>query len=101
MIPGPGMESHIRLPAGSLHLPLPVSLPLSVSLMSKSIKSFFKKKAQCEKDYQKDTKYYEIRIRESGRLLRGMKSGIEKHRGPAAEEGWKKARPGALPCSLV
>ena len=27
--PGPGIESHIGLPAGSLLLPLPVSLPLS------------------------------------------------------------------------
>ena len=26
---GPGMESHIRVPSGSLLLPLPVSLPLS------------------------------------------------------------------------
>ncbi|CAK7320259.1 hypothetical protein VULLAG_LOCUS22521 [Vulpes lagopus] len=30
VIPGPGIESHIRLPAGSLLLPLPMSLPLSV-----------------------------------------------------------------------
>ena len=32
---GPGIESHIGLPAWSLLLPLPVSLPLSVSLMNK------------------------------------------------------------------
>ena len=31
---GPGMESHIGLPTGSLLLPLPMSLPLSVSLMN-------------------------------------------------------------------
>ena len=31
----PGIESHVRLPAGSLLLPLPVSLPLSVSLINK------------------------------------------------------------------
>ena len=30
MIPGPGIGSHIRLPIGSLLLPLPMSLPLSV-----------------------------------------------------------------------
>ena len=35
---GPGIESHIRLPAGNLLPPLPMSLPLSVSLMNKSIK---------------------------------------------------------------
>ena len=29
---GPGIESHIRLPAGSLILPLPVSLSLSLSV---------------------------------------------------------------------
>ena len=36
-IQGPGIESCIGLPAGSLLLPLPVSLPLSqsVSLMNK------------------------------------------------------------------
>ena len=28
---GPGMESSIRLPIGSLRLPLPMSLPLCVS----------------------------------------------------------------------
>ena len=38
---GPGIEFHIGLPAGSLLLPLPVSLPLSGSLMNK-IKSFLK-----------------------------------------------------------
>ena len=32
MIPGPGMESHTGLPAGSLLLPLPVLLPLSLCL---------------------------------------------------------------------
>ena len=32
---GPGIESHIGLPTGGLLLPLPVSLPLSVSLMNK------------------------------------------------------------------
>ena len=32
VIPGSGMESHIRLPAWNLLLPLPVSLPLSLSL---------------------------------------------------------------------
>ena len=31
---GPGIESHIGVPAGSLLLPLPVSLPLSVSFMN-------------------------------------------------------------------
>ena len=35
MIPGSGIESHIGLPAWSLLLPLPVSLPLSVPLMNK------------------------------------------------------------------
>ena len=35
VIPGSCDESLIGLPAGSLLLPLPVSLPLSVSLMSK------------------------------------------------------------------
>ena len=37
-IPGsqdPGIKSHVGLPAGSLFLPLPVSLPLYVSLMNK------------------------------------------------------------------
>ena len=33
--PGPGIESNIGLPAWSLLLLLPVSLPLSVSLMNK------------------------------------------------------------------
>ena len=33
---GPGIKSYIRLPRGSLLLPLPVSLPVSVSLMNKS-----------------------------------------------------------------
>ena len=32
---GPRIQSHIRLPAGSLLLPLPMSLPLSLSLMNK------------------------------------------------------------------
>ena len=32
VILGPGIESHVRLPAWSLLLPLPVSLPLSLSL---------------------------------------------------------------------
>ena len=31
VIPGSGIESHIRLPMGSLLLPLPVFLPLSLS----------------------------------------------------------------------
>ena len=35
MILGPRIESHIRLPAWSLLLPLPVTLPLSLSLMNK------------------------------------------------------------------
>ena len=35
MILGPGMESCIRLPMGSLLLPLLGSLPLSVSFMNK------------------------------------------------------------------
>ena len=35
-------QSHIGLPAGSLLLPLPVSLPLSDSLMNKQIESFKK-----------------------------------------------------------
>ena len=39
VVPGSGIESHIGLPAGSLLLPLPMSLPLSVSLMGKWIKS--------------------------------------------------------------
>ena len=30
MIPGPGMESRIKFPAGILLLPLPMSLPLSL-----------------------------------------------------------------------
>ena len=41
MIPGSWIESHIGLPAGSLLLPLPMSLHLWASLMNKSIKSFF------------------------------------------------------------
>ena len=43
---GPGIESHIRLPAWSLLLPLPVSLPLSVCLSwinNKNIKKINKK----------------------------------------------------------
>ena len=43
---GPGIESHIRLPARSLLLPLPVSLPLSFCVShgeNKWIKSFLKK----------------------------------------------------------
>ena len=32
---GPGMESRIGLHSGTLFLPLPVSLPLCVSLMNK------------------------------------------------------------------
>ena len=39
VIQGPGIESHIGLPTGSLLLLLPISLPLSVSLMNKQIKS--------------------------------------------------------------
>ena len=35
VIPGSGMESRVGLLAGSLLLPLPVSLHLSVSLMNK------------------------------------------------------------------
>ena len=35
MIPGSGIESHIQLPEGGLLLPLPMSLPLRVSLMNK------------------------------------------------------------------
>ena len=35
VIPGSRMESHVGLPAYSLLLPLPVSLPLSLSLMNK------------------------------------------------------------------
>ena len=35
MILGPGIETHIGLPTGSLLLPLPTSLPLSESLMNK------------------------------------------------------------------
>ena len=35
----PGIESHFLLPVGSLLLPQPISLPLSVSLISKQIKS--------------------------------------------------------------
>ena len=31
-IPGPGIEYHVRLPVWSPHLPLPLSLPLSVCL---------------------------------------------------------------------
>ena len=34
-IPGPGIESHVGLPAWSLLLPLPVSMPLSVPFMNK------------------------------------------------------------------
>ena len=32
---GPGTQSHLGFPAGSLILPLPVSLPLCVSLMNR------------------------------------------------------------------
>ena len=35
VILGAGIESHIRLPARRLLLPLPVSLPISVSFMNK------------------------------------------------------------------
>ena len=35
VIPGLGIQSCIRLPARSLPLPLPMSLPFSVSLMNK------------------------------------------------------------------
>ena len=35
LIPGPEIESHIGLPAGSLLLPLPLCLCLSVSFMNK------------------------------------------------------------------
>ena len=35
VILGLGIESHISLPMGSLLLPLPVSLPFSLSLMNK------------------------------------------------------------------
>ena len=35
MIPGSRIQSHIGLPAWSLLLPLPMSLPLSPSLMNK------------------------------------------------------------------
>ena len=41
---GPGIESCIGLPVGSLLLPLSTSLPLSLSLMNKSIKSLKNKK---------------------------------------------------------
>ena len=44
VIQGPGIESHVRFPAWSLLLPLPVSLPLSLSLMNKKIKSLKKGK---------------------------------------------------------
>ena len=40
----PGIESPIRLPAWSLLLPLPVSLPLSLSVSHKKTKYFLKKK---------------------------------------------------------
>ena len=43
------LGSHIGLPAGSLLLPLPVSLPLSDSLMNKQIESF-----------KKNTKWFSI-----------------------------------------
>ena len=32
VVPGPGIMTHIRLPAGNLLLPLPMSLPLSLCL---------------------------------------------------------------------
>ena len=35
LIPGQGIESRIQLPTRSLLLPLPMSLPLFVSLMNK------------------------------------------------------------------
>ena len=35
VIPGPGIKSNTGLPTGTLLLPLPVSLPLTVSLMNK------------------------------------------------------------------
>ena len=35
LIPGFGIESHIGLPVRSLLLPLPMSLPLCVSLVNK------------------------------------------------------------------
>ena len=42
---GPGIKSHIELPTGSLLLPLPVSLPLSLCVSHEWInKIFFKKK---------------------------------------------------------
>ena len=43
VIPGSGIESHIGLTTGSLLLPLPVSLPLSPSLMNKEINKIFQK----------------------------------------------------------
>ena len=55
MIWGPGIKSHIRLPMGSLLLPLPiVSASLCVSLMNKKIKSLKKlKSANSLKVYRK------------------------------------------------
>ena len=41
--PGPGIKSGIRLPVGSLLLPLPVSLSLCVSLIDKIFKKKFLK----------------------------------------------------------
>ena len=41
---GPGTQSRNRIPVGSLLLPLPMSLPLSVSLKNRYMKNLKKKK---------------------------------------------------------
>ena len=46
----PGIESHVGLPAWSLLLPPPVSLPLSLSIINKSI---LKKKGEYVKIHNK------------------------------------------------
>ena len=64
--PGPGIKSCIGLPVWSLCLPLPRSLPLSVSLMNKYIKYFKKGKDMTYKRMKLDpylTQYTKINSR--------------------------------------
>ena len=53
----PGIESHVGLPAWSLLLPLPVSLPLSLSLWLSWINKKFKKKKKKESQAPKATRF--------------------------------------------
>ena len=66
----PGIESHIDLPAWSLLLPLPVSLPLSLSLclswINKLKKIFKKKTLYCILEICWDSTYQEFPVQERG-----------------------------------